>query len=208
MKNVWYLLFIAQLVFMKKIILIAFAACLCQTACAQRLGQKFDWLKLSYKKIPLRDNLPFYDTAVAYSPLVNNTTLKDRIMYYFESVIGSPNVDTLGLKYSGKGTFNIYTDSVKDEEHTFVVNYTMDVILEEGKYEINMRDFDIFYLTNKVEFPAKYKHASANDGKSNYFMALFNDQNHLEIKKLVKILTIGNVPDNATVGNQALPGRK
>ena len=186
---------------MKKLILILISVCCVNSLMAQNLGEKFDWLKLSYTKIPLKASLPFYDTVFSYGNQFSIEKLQTNAKYYFETVLAAPSVDTVDKKLIGKGTYTIYTDYKKDEEHTYTVNYSMEIGIKDGKLEIAMHDFDIFYLTNKVEFPAKYKRAESNDGKSNYFMALFNDQNNVEIKKLAKVLMAGTLPETATVAN-------
>ena len=183
---------------MKKMILGVLVMISCFAANAQNLGEKYEWLKLSYKKIPLRASQPYYDTTVHFGDKLAGNTLENNARYYFQSVTSTDSLAFENNTFTGKGSYTLYTDNKKDEEHTYVVNYTMEVTLKNGKYEVGMHDFEIYYLTNKVEFPAKYKRAAEDDGKSNYFMALFNDRNRLEIKKLAKTMAFGHLPDGAT----------
>ncbi len=181
---------------MKNFVLVMLVACSFGTATAQNLGQKYDWIKTSYEKIPLRANLPYYDTSVAATEEVNKNILEANAMYYFDNIISASSVDVDGHKICGKGSYTIYTSDKKDEEHTYTVNYSMDITIKDGKYRVAMHDFGIYYLTNKVEFKAKYKHAEMNDGKSNYFMALFNDQNKMELKKLARVMSSTSLPNS------------
>ncbi len=187
---------------MKKLFfLVLIAISFSNIASAQNLGERYKWLQESYARIPLQKGLPFYDTNIKVTSEFPEQRIVDNAHYYFNSVIASPKVDTIEKRYSAKGKYVIYTNDAKDEEHKFDVEYKIDLVVKDGVYSVEMHDFNILYLTNKVEFEAKLKHAKMNDGHSNYFFALFNDQNKTEVRNFVSTLSKKTLPSQATAAN-------
>ena len=185
---------------MKWIIVLALALGF-ETATAQNLGEAYDWLKDSYKRIPMKSSMPFYDTAVSglgYS----QERLAANAKYYIENVMGSVEVPDLSKKMiTADGSYLMYTNDLKDEEHTYVVKYKMDITIKNKKYAVAMHDFDISYLSNKVEFSLKYKGAKNYDGKSNQFRAIFHSLNEKPISEFVEAMSMNMLPADSTASN-------
>ncbi len=185
---------------MKKVFLAVFAMFAMSNAKAQNLGQRYDWLQNSYLKIPTQGGLPHYDTLVKYGNLFSENQVMESASRYLKLLRACDSVAVVGNKIMSKLTYNIYTDEKHDEEHTYTVSYLLELSVKSGKYSVSMHDFDISFLTNTVDFQTKIKHAKDNDGRANYFMALFHDQNNLEIKKLTDALN-GKFDEKATASN-------
>jgi hypothetical protein len=170
-----------------------------ETATAQNLGDAYDWLKYSYKKIPMKSSQPYYDTSVVAGNNYSTEKLTTNARYFAENVLRTEDVaDLEGKGITVNGSYELYTNETKDEEHTYTVNYKMDIQVKAGKYSVAMHDFNIFFLNNKVEFGLKYKGAKGNDGKSNQFMALFHNLNEKQIKKLCETMSMDMLPADAT----------
>ena len=122
--------------------------------------------------------------------------------YYFQNVLGAPAlVEEEGKVIAAFGSYDLYTNEKRDEEHTYKVNYKIDIRIKDGKYDIVMHDFNIFFLENRVEFPLKYKAARNEDGKSNQFMAMFHTLNQRQIKKAYETMSLDMLPAEATASN-------
>ena len=185
---------------MKWIMVLALALSF-ETATAQNLGDAYDWLKDSYKNIPMKSSMPYYDTAVSGYGL-SQERLADNAKYFIENVLGATElIKADGKTISTYGSYALYTNSSKDEEHTYIVNYTLDIAIKDGKYAVSMHNFDISFLNNKVEFSLKYKGAKNQDGKSNQFMAIFHTLNQKQIKKLCETMQMTMLPADATASN-------
>ena len=149
----------------------------------------------------MKASMPYYDTAVKGTS-ASYTKLIENAKYFAENVLHTEDVaDIAGKGLTVNGTYTMYTNDRKDEEHTYTVNYKMDIIVKEGKYSVAMHDFNIFFLNNKVEFGLKYKGAKNNDGKSNQFMAIFHNLNEKQIKKLCETMSMDMLPADATASN-------
>jgi hypothetical protein len=172
-----------------------------QSASAQNLGQAYDWLKDSYKKIPVASGMPYYDTLVS-GVSSSYDKLSQNAMYFAEQVLQTEEISKLDKPgYSIKGSYQLYTNDRKDEEHTYTVNFKIDVAFKGGKYSVDMHDFHITFLGNKVEFGLKYKGAKNNNGSDNQFMAIFHALNEKQIKKLCETMSMDMLPAEATASN-------
>ena len=173
-----------------------------ETATAQNLGDAYDWLKYSYKRIPLKASLPYYDTAIKAGKIYSSDMLTRNAKYFAESVLRNESVtEEEGKGITMAGSYDLFTNDKRDEEHTYKVNYKINVQIKDGKYEVAMHDFNIYFLENKVEFGLKYKAAKHDDGKSNQFMAIFHSMNQKQIKKLCDAMSMEMLPAEATASN-------
>ncbi len=173
-----------------------------QTANAQNLGEAYDWLKYSYKKIPMKASQPYYDTAIKVGKAYNSDKLVKNAKFYAENVLHTDDIAEIpGKGITMNGTYDLFTNDKRDEEHTYKVNYKINVQVKDGKYVVEMHDFDIYFLENKVEFGLKYNAAKNDDGKSNQFMAIFHSLNQRQIQKLCETMSMDMLPADATASN-------
>lgn len=181
---------------MKLIVLVAFVM-FSFGASAQNVGKAYDFIKTSYKSIPMQSNLPFYDTTVKVSG-TSREELLNQIQQFFASNFDSYVFDTASNTFAGTGTYEFRTTKKESVENSYMVNYGCKVVVTNRGYKIALQHFTIINQEREIDFKESYKSANRNNGVCNQFLAYFNWHNQREIKKIGRDISSHISPSTLT----------
>jgi hypothetical protein len=166
-------------------------------ASAQNVGEAFDFIKSSYRSIPLQSNLPFYDTTVKVIGR-SEAQLTEDMLRFFEGTFESYTYDTANNTFVGYGTYNFRTTKKESFENSYLVNYGVRVVVTSKGYKLAMQNFTIINQEREIDFRESYKSAHRNNGVCNQFLAYFNWHNQKQIRKIGRDINSLIMPSSLT----------
>lgn len=166
-------------------------------ATAQNMGTAYEFIKKSYKQIPLHGNLPEYDTTISLERGINTGKLEQNAAAIFEK-FDNKIINADEHVYSGNSSYSYSTVKKEDIEHLYIVNYTLKVHVKKGHYKVSLHSFTISNQDRLINFRESIKSADKNNGICNQFLAYFHKSNKDEITKICKAISNGEIITNAT----------
>ena len=163
-------------------------------ATAQNMGYAYDFIKLTYKQIPLHAGGPEYDTAVSAGKTAAMSNIERNATSFFNT-FDSKTINAEEGTYTAQGSYTYMTTKQQNVEHTYEVNYTVEVKVKKGKYTVTMRNFTMSNQDRLIDFRESIKSADKNNGICNQFLAFFHDRNKEEIAKVCKAINTGVFDD-------------